>query len=92
MIDRVKEGSAHRRSENKKYRYMIKIYDVDDVKTRRRKEIYMRKQEEVNQEVGMALHNEMVMKKICEGENKCGLYDHMKMIIEKRKEQRYGKV
>ena len=26
------------------------------------------------------------------GENKSGLYDHMKMLIEKAKEKRYGKV
>ena len=54
----------------------------------------MRKKEEVKQEIGMALHvhNEMVMKKICEGGNKSGLYDHMKMLIENGKEPRYGKV
>ena len=39
--------------------------------------------------VGMALHlhNEMVMKKICEGENKSGLYDHLNMLIRKGKEK-----
>ena len=73
---------------------MRKICGVDDARTNRQKEIYMRKKEEVKQEVGMALHvhNEMVMKKICEGGNKSGLYDHLKMLIEKRKEQIYGKV
>ena len=37
--------------------------------------------------VGMALHahNEMVMRKICEGGNKSGLYVHMKMLIGKGK-------
>ena len=47
----------------------------------RQKEIYMRKKEEARQEVGMALHvhNEMVMKKICEGR----LYALMKMLIER---------
>ena len=39
------------------------------------KYMYMRKKEEVRQEVGMALHlhNEMVMKKFCEGGNKSEL-------------------
>ena len=32
-------------------------------------------------------HNEMVMKKICEGGNNSGLYAHMKMLIEKGKEK-----
>ena len=36
--------------------------------------------------MALHVHNEMVMKKICEGEeNKSGLYDHMKMLIEKGK-------
>ena len=37
--------------------------------TKRQKEIYMRKEEEAKQKVGMALHvhNEMVMKNNCEG-------------------------
>ena len=49
----------------------------------------MRKKEDARQEVGMALHvhNEMVMKKICEGGNKSGLYAHMKMLIEKGKKR-----
>ena len=34
----------------------------------------------------------MVMKDICEGRNKSGLYDHMKMLIEKGKEKRDGRV
>ena len=40
------------------------------MRTERQKEIYMRKKEEARQEVGMVLHvhNEMVMKKICEVE------------------------
>ena len=48
----------------------------------------MRKKEEARQEVGMALHvhYEMVMKMICEGGNKSGLYAHIKMLIEKGKE------
>ena len=62
---------------------------VDDVRTERQKEIYMRKNEDARQEVGMALHvhNEMLMKNICEGGNKSGLYAHMKMLIEKGKEK-----
>ena len=67
---------------------MRKTCGVDDVRTERQKEIYMRKKEEARQEVGMALyvHNEMVMKKICDGANKSGLYAHMQMLIEKGKE------
>ena len=44
--------------------------------------------EEATQVVGMALHvhNEMVMKKICEGGNKSGLYVQTKMLIEKGKD------
>ena len=47
----------------------------------------MRKKEDARQEVGMALHvhNEMVMKKICEGGNKSGLYAHMKNANRERK-------
>ena len=69
MNDRVKEGIAQRRSENGKYLYTRKICGVNDVRTKIQKDIYMRKKEEVKHEVGMALHvhNEMVMKKICEG-------------------------
>ena len=54
----------------------------------------MRKKEDARQEVGMALHvhNEMVMKKICEGGNKSGLYTHMKMLIEKEKEKNDNKL
>ena len=50
--------------------------------------VYWRKKEEARQEVGRALHvhNEMVMKEICKGGNKSGLYGHMKMLIEKGKE------
>ena len=68
---------------------MRKTCGVDDVRTERQKEIYMRKKEEARQEVGMALHvhNEMVMKKISEGGNKSGLYAHMKMLIEKEKKR-----
>ena len=48
----------------------------------------MRKKEDARQEVGMVLHvhNEMVMKKICEGGDKSGLYAQMNMLIEKGKE------
>ena len=48
----------------------------------------MRKKEKARHEVGMALHlhNEMVMKKICEGGNKSGLYDHLKMLTRNEKE------
>ena len=31
------------------------------------------------------IHKKMMMKKICEGANKSGLYDHMKMLIEQGK-------
>ena len=81
--DRVKDCIAERKSENRKYRYMRKTCGVYDVRTERQK-IYMRKKEDARQEVGVALHvhNEMVMKKICEGGNKSGLYAHMKMLIE----------
>ena len=43
----------------------------------------MRKKEEASQEVGRALHvhNEIVMKEICKGGNKNGLYGHMKMLL-----------
>ena len=65
---------------------MRKICGVDDVRTKHMKGMYMRKNEEARQEVGMALylHNEMV-KKIREGGNKSGLYDHLKMLIRKGK-------
>ena len=48
----------------------------------------MKMKEEAGQEVGMALHlhYEMVMKKICEGGDKSGLYDQLKMLIRKGKE------
>ena len=39
--DRVKEGIAQRRSENRKYCYMRTICGVDDVRTKRQKEIYI---------------------------------------------------
>ena len=68
---------------------MRKTCEVDDAITKRQKDIYMKKkEEEARQEVGMALHvhNEMVMKKNCEGGNKSGLYDHMKMLTKKGKE------
>ena len=83
--DRVKECIDHRRSANNNY--MRKICGIDDVRKKHMKDIYMRKKEEARQEVGMALHhhNEMVMK-ICEGGNKSGLYDYLKMLIRKRKE------
>ena len=56
--------------------------------------MYMRKKEEAMQDVGMALnlHNEMVTKKMCEGGNKSGLYDHLKMLIRKGKENNDSKV
>ena len=66
---------------------MRKTCGLDDVRTERQKEIYMRRKEEAGQEVGMALHVhiEMVMKKICEDGNESGLYAYMKMLIEKGK-------
>ena len=58
------------------------------------KDTYIRKKEEARQEESMALHlnNEMVMKKICEGGDKSGLYDHLKMLIRKGKENNNCKV
>ena len=56
MNDRVKECIAQRRSKNRKYRYIRKICGVDDVRTKRQKEIYMRKKEEVKQGVGVWLY------------------------------------
>ena len=78
--ERVKECIDQRRRATKHYCRMRKICGVDDVRT---KDMYMIKKEEARQEVGMALHlhNEMVMKKICEGGNKIELYDHLKMLI-----------
>ena len=91
--DRVKECIAQRRRANKNYRHLRKICGVDDVRTKHMKYMYMRKREEAMQEVGMALHlhNEMVMKKICEGGNKSGLYDHLKILIRKGKEKKIVK-
>ena len=85
--DRLKECIDQRRSANKNYRHMKKICGVDDVRTKRMKDTYMRKKEEARQEESMAfhLHNEMVMKKICEGGDKSGLYDHLKLLIRKGK-------
>ena len=94
MNDRVKDCIAERKSENRKYRYMGKTCGVDDVRTERQNEIYMRKKEDARHEVVMALHvhNEMVMKKICEGGNKSGLYAHMKMLREEGKEKNDSKL
>ena len=88
VSDRVKGCIAQRRSANKNYRFMRKVCGVDDERTKRAKEVYWRKKEKASQEVGRALHvhNEMVMKDICKGGNKSGLYGHMKMLIEKGKE------
>ena len=88
VSDRVKGCIARRRSANKNYRFMRKVCGVDDERTKRAKEVYWRKKEEASQEVGRALHvhNEIVMKEICKGGNKSGLYGHMKMLIEKGKE------
>ena len=74
--NRVKECIDQRRSAIKNYRHMRKICGVDDVRTKHMKDMYMRKKEEARQKVGMALylHNEMVIKKICEGGNKSVLY------------------
>ena len=79
---------AQRRSANKNYRCMRKVCGVDDERTKRAKDVYWGKKEEASQEVGRALHvhNERVMKEICKGGNKSGLYGHMKMLIEKGKE------
>ena len=40
----------------------------------------------------LLVHNEMVMKKICEVGNKSGLYAHLKMLIEKGKEKNDSKL
>ena len=92
--DRVKEYNDHMRRAYKNYRHMNKICGVDDVRTKRMNDMYMRKKEEARQEVGMALHlhNEMAMKKICECGNKIGLSDHLKMLIRKGKENNDSKV
>ena len=68
----VEIAQVGEKSENRRYRYMGKTGGVDDVRTKRQNEIYMRKKEEARQEVGMALHahNEMAMKMICERVNK----------------------
>ena len=73
---------------------MSKICGVDDVRTKHTKHMYMRKKVEARQEVGMALplHNEMVKKKISEGGNTSGLYDHLKMLIRKGKENNDSKI
>ena len=86
--DRVKGCIAQRISANKNYRCMKNICGVDNGKTKRAKDIYWRKKADAMQEVGRALHvhNAMVMKEICKGWNKSGLYGHMKMLIEKGKE------
>ena len=88
VSDRVKGCIAQRRSANKNYRCMRKVCGVDDERTERAKDVYLRKKEEASQEVGRALHvhTEMVMEEICKGGNKSGLYGHMKMLIEKGKE------
>ena len=82
------KGCIAQRNANKNNRFMRKVCGVDDERTKRAKEVYWRKKEEASQEVGRALHvhNEMVMKEICKGGNKSGLYGHMKMLIEKGKE------
>ena len=92
--DRIKECINQWRMTNTNYRRMRKICGVDDVRTKHMKDMYMRKKEEAGQEVGLTLylHNEMVMKKICEGGNKSGLYDHLKMLIRKGKENNGSKV
>ena len=92
--DRVKVCIDQRRSVNRNYRDMRKICRVYHVRTKHMKDTYMRKKEDAGQEVGMVLHlhNEMVMKKICEDGNKSGLYDHLKMLIRKGKENNDSKV
>ena len=51
------------------------------------KYMYMSKKEEARQEVGMTLHlhNEMVVKKICEGGKKVDCMTIWKMLIRKNK-------
>ena len=67
---------------------MRNICGVDDERTKRANNVYCRKKEEASQEVGRDLHvhNKMVMKEICKGGNKSGLYGHMEMRIETGKE------
>ena len=54
----------------------------------------MIKKEDARQEMGIALHvhNEMVIKKICECGKKSVLYAHMRMLIEKGKENNGSKL
>ena len=82
--NRVKGCIAQRRSTNINFRHMRRICEIDNERMKRVKNIYLRKKEEARQELGRALHvhNGMVMKKICEGGNKSGLYGHIKMLIE----------
>ena len=55
VSDRVKGCIAQRRSANKNYRCMGKLCGVDDERTERAKDVYLRKKEEASQEVGRAL-------------------------------------
>ena len=74
---RVKGCITQRRSANKNYRRMRKICGENE-RTKIVKDLYWRKKEEANQEVGRALHvhNEMVRKENCKGGNKSGLYNN----------------
>ena len=82
VSDRVKGCIAQRRSANKNYRCIRKICRVDYEKMKKAKDVYWRKKEEASQIVRRVLHvhNEMVMKEICKGGNKSGLYGHMKLL------------
>ena len=42
--------------------------------------------------MALHVHNGLVMKKICEGGNKSGLYAHKKMLMEKGKEKNDSKL
>ena len=61
---------------------------VDDVRTIHM--IYMYNEKERRSKAGYIYI--MVMKKICEGGNKSGLYDHLRMLIRKGKENNDSKV
>ena len=85
--ERVNGSFTQRRSDNRNYRHMRNILGIDDERTKTVKDIYLREKEGARQEVGIVLHvhNGMVIKRICEGGNKSGLYGHMKMLIVKGK-------
>ena len=67
---------------------MRKIRGVDGERTKKSIGFILEKERRSKPGCWRALyvHNGMVMKEICKGENKSGLYGHMKMLIDKGKE------